>query len=78
MHSNFITPPDYIETVLILNAPQEQIKVLATMIQQREQCYNVYFYNDLMNQTEWRDRIRQKADTILDANLTNPEEYFNK
>lgn len=78
MHSNFITPPDYIETVLILNAPQEQIKVLATMIQQRDRCYNVYFYNDLMNQTEWRDRIRQKADTILDANLTNPEEYFNK
>ena len=78
MHSNFITPPDYIETVLILNAPQEQIKVLATMIQQREQCYNVYFYNELMNQPEWRDRIKQKADTILDANLTNPEESFNK
>ena len=78
MHSNFITPPDYVETVLVLNAPQEQIQVLAEMIQNRDQTYNVYFYHDKMNQPEWLDRIKQKADTILDAKLTNPEDYFNK
>lgn len=78
MHSNFITPPDYVETVLILNAPEEQIKVLATMVQNADQCYNVYFYRDEMNNPEWFNRIRLKADVILDAKITNPEDYFNK
>jgi hypothetical protein len=78
MHSNFITPPDYVETVLILNAPEEQIKLLATMIQHRDRSYNVYFYNDHMNNAEWLARVTAKADVVLDAKITNPEEYFNK
>ena len=78
MHSNFITPPDYVETILILNAPEKQIKVLATMIQHRDQSYNVYFYREEMNNTKWLEKIQEKADIILDAKLTNPEEYFNK
>jgi hypothetical protein len=78
MHSNFITPPDYVETVLILNAPEEQIKILAAMIQHRDRSYNVYFYNDHMNNAEWLARIQSKADVVLDAKITNPEDYFNK
>jgi len=78
MHSNFITPPDYVETILILNAPEEQIKVLATMIRRRDQSYNVYFYREEMNNAEWLEKIQEKADIILDAKLTNPEDYFNK
>jgi MarR-like DNA-binding transcriptional regulator SgrR of sgrS sRNA len=78
MHSNFVTPPDYVETVLILNAPEEQIRVLAEMVQHRDCAYNVYFYHNEMNNQEWLDRIKQKADIVLDAKLTNPEDYFNK
>jgi hypothetical protein len=78
MHSNFVTPPDYIETVLILNAPEEQLRVLAEMIQQRDQVYNVYFYREEMNQPEWLALVAAKADVVLDAKITNPEEYFNK
>jgi hypothetical protein len=78
MHSNFITPPDYVETVLILNATEEQIKVLATLIEHRDQPYNVYFYREEMNQPEWFALVAPKADVVLDAKTTNPEEYFNK
>lgn len=78
MHSNFITPPDYVETVLILNAPEEQVQALAATIQHRDSVYNVYFYRDEMNDPEWLARVKAKADTILDAKLTNPEDYFTK
>lgn len=78
MHSNFITPPDYVENVLVVNAPEEQVKVLASLVQQRERSYNVYFYNEAMNQPEWFERVSRQADVILDAKLTNPEDYFNK
>jgi hypothetical protein len=78
MHSNFITPPDYVESILILNATQEQITALVPVIKALDTPYNIFFYHDEMNMPEWRDRIKQKADTILDANLTNLEVYFNK
>lgn len=78
MHSNFITPPDYVETVLIINAPEEQIKLLATQIQLIDRCYNVYFYNEQMNDPDWFDRVSNKADVIIYADKKDPLEYFNK
>ena len=78
MHSNFITPPDYIETVLILNATEEQIKALGIHVQSLGTPYNVYFYNDAMNEPTWFHKISIKADVVLDAKINNPEEYFNK
>jgi hypothetical protein len=78
MHSNFITPPDYVETVLILNAPEEQIRVLASLVENKDCSYNVYFYNDGMNNPEWLARVQSTADVVLDAKLINPENYFNK
>jgi hypothetical protein len=78
MHSNFITPPDYVETVLIINATEEQIKSLGTAIQDADTTYNVYFYNDAMNDQLWLDRVRATADVVLDAKSTEPLDYFNK
>lgn len=78
MHSNFITPPDYIETVLILNATEEQVRHLGMIVQDGDIAYNVYFYNEAMNEPTWFDKISIKADVILDAKLTNPLDYFNK
>lgn len=66
------------ETVLIIDAPEEQIKILATLIEHRGQAYNVYFYRQEMNQPEWFDLVARKADVVIDAKLTNPEDYFNK
>lgn len=78
MHSNFITPPDYIETILILNASEEHIKILGTVVQNCGKPYNVYFYREEMNDPSWFHKISIKADVVLDAKINNPEEYFNK
>ena len=78
MHSNFITPPDYVETVLIVNATEEHIKILGTAVQNCGRPYNVYFYREEMNDPEWFKNISIKADVILDAKLKDPLEHFNK
>lgn len=78
MHSNFITPPDYVESVLILNATVEQIDQLRGIVQVSSIPYNIYFYNDEMNERDWFDLIKSKADVTLDAKLNNLLEYFNK
>ncbi len=78
MHSNFITPPDYVETVLILNATEEQILHLGKVVQDGNTAYNVYFYRDEMNNTEWLGKVTARADVVLDAKIKNPLDYFNK
>ncbi|CAB4129201.1 hypothetical protein UFOVP112_299 [uncultured Caudovirales phage] len=78
MHSNFITPPDYVETVLILNATEEQVRHLGMIVQDGDVAYNVYFYNEAMDNQIWFNKISIKADVVLDAKLTNPLDYFNK
>lgn len=78
MHSNFITPPDYVETVLILNATEEQIRHLGAVVQDGDVAYNVYFYRDDMDNIEWFHKISIKADVVIDAKLSNPLNYFNK
>lgn len=78
MHSNFITPPDYVETVLILNATEEQIKHLGMVVQDGNVAYNVYFYKEEMNEPAWFNKISIKADVVIDAKLKDPLNYFNK
>jgi len=78
MHSNFITPPDYIETVLILNASEEQIRHLGLVVQDGDVAYNVYFYKEEMNDPTWFHKISIKADIVLDAKINNPLTYFGK
>ena len=78
MHSNFITPPDFVQTVLIRNATEEQITQLNALIKTSGTPYNVYFYDDSMNNRDWFDLIKSKADVVLDADLASPLEYFNK
>lgn len=78
MHSNFITPPDYVESVLILNTTDEQVAELGVAIKSCDRPYNVYFYNDTMDNHDWLDLVKARADVILDAKLINPLEHFNK
>ena len=78
MHSNFITPPDYVETILVIDATEEQIKDLGTVVRDSGVAYNVYFYREEMNDPAWFNKISIKADVVLDAKLSNSLEYFNK
>ena len=45
MHSNFVTPPDYVETVLVIDASDEQVAELAATVKAGNKPYNVYFYH---------------------------------
>ena len=65
MHSNFVTPPDYVESVLIVGADSEQIRACAEAVQSLDRSYNVYIYNEEMNSREWLNRIMFRVDTVL-------------
>ena len=67
MHSNFITPPDVIETILIIDADQEQISDCAEYCRYSKVPYNVYLYSNDMNDIGWLHSICSKADVVLQA-----------
>jgi len=63
--SNFITPPDYIETVLIIGAENHEIIACADACQVSGRAYNVYVYDESMKDKEWLNTVMFKVDTIL-------------
>ncbi len=65
MHSNFITPPDLVETVLVINATEEQIKFCADACRDSGRVYNVYFYHTDMKDHAWLADVVQRSDVIL-------------
>jgi hypothetical protein len=65
MHSNFITPPDFIKSILIIDSTQEQAQELAEQIRGSEQPYNIYFYNTEMDDIVWFAKVAQVVDVIL-------------
>lgn len=65
MHSNFITPPDLIESILIIDATKEQIEACAQKCENAQVPYNVYFYNSDMNDYNWLSRVADRVDTTL-------------
>lgn len=65
MHSNFITPPDLVETVLIINATEDQIQACADACRDSKSVYNVYFYHTDMKDYTWLADVVQRSDTIL-------------
>jgi ornithine cyclodeaminase/alanine dehydrogenase-like protein (mu-crystallin family) len=67
MHSNFITPPDLVETVLIVNATKEQIAACAETCKNNNPVYNVYFYHTDMNDVHWLGEVVHRSDIILQA-----------
>lgn len=75
--SNFVTAPDFIPTVLIRNATEEQLTLCMEACQNSGNVYNVYVQTDTSNE-EWLWKIERIADTIIDAQNSDPLEFFNK
>jgi hypothetical protein len=84
MYSNFISPPDTVENLLVVNANQEQLIELANKIAKQEKLYNVYVYNTEMNNLSWvfdhvpkMDRALINRDRVVEfiVNVTR-HEYF--
>lgn len=67
MHSNFITPPDLIESILVVDATEEEIKACAESCKAAGKPYNVYFYNYAMKDYNWLSNILQRVDYTLVA-----------
>jgi len=65
MHSNFITPPDFVDSVLIVDATKEQIESVAQHCKDAQIPYNVYLYNSAMNDLNWLGQAIDRADTVL-------------
>jgi len=78
MHSNFVTPPDIVETVLIVDATDDQLAALTERVKTAGQPYNVYFYHTDSEYRDWFDRVALRADVIIYADKNDPLEYFNK
>jgi hypothetical protein len=75
--SNFVTAPDYIPTVLIRNATEEQLALCMEACRQNANIFNVYVQTTNSDE-EWVWKIERIADEIIDAQKQNPSEYFNK
>jgi hypothetical protein len=65
MHSNFITPPDLVESILIIDATEEEIKSCALACQDSSVPYNVYFYHKDMKDVDWLSTVIDRVDYVL-------------
>lgn len=70
MHSNFITPPDFVNddnySVLVIDATWDEVETIALWCQSASnQCYNVYLYNDLMDDREWLSQAISCSNAIV-------------
>ena len=65
MHSNFITPPDLVQTVLIIDANTEQVNAVAAVVRESQRAYNIYLYHNEMNDSDWLFAAIKKSDVVL-------------
>jgi hypothetical protein len=73
--SNFITAPDFVQTILIRNATEQQIQDCMTACNASGRIYNVYLETPGCDE-EWLFRVERIADLIIHADKVNPVEYF--
>ena len=67
MHHNFITPPDFVITVLIVDADAADITAVAEQCRISEIPYTVYLYHNEMNSVEWLQKAILQSDVVLVA-----------
>jgi hypothetical protein len=71
MHSNFITPPDLVESILIIDATEEEILACAESCKATGKPYNVYFYNYTMKDYNWLSTVIKRVDYTLIAETSD-------
>lgn len=69
MHSNFITPPDFVDeklhTVTVVDATDDDLQLLVRMCQHSDEMYNIYLYKSEMNDIEWLNRSVEISDAVI-------------
>ena len=65
MLTNFITPPDIVESILIIDATEEEIKTCAERCRNSEYAYNVYVYDKNMDNQTWLHQVQAISPVVL-------------
>jgi len=71
MHSNFITPPDFVITVTLINAAKDDIAMCADAVQELSRPYNVYIYDENMKDPDWLTDVLKRSDVVLMQEAAN-------
>jgi hypothetical protein len=79
MHSNFITPPDFVDdklhTVTVVEATVEDVELLARMCENSEEMYNIYLYRDEMQNADWLAAAVLQSDAVI-VNVTEGNQWL--
>ena len=75
--ANFITSPDFIKSVIIRNASEEQIVECMEACRESGRVINVYVQTPAADES-WILNVEYIADDIIDAEKMNPVDYFTK
>jgi len=71
VHSNFITPPDFVDeklpNITVINATTDEVELLARMCEHSDKFYNIYLYRSEMHNDTWM----QQAVDCSDAGILN-------
>lgn len=77
MHSNFITPPDFVDdeplsTITVVNATLDELELLARMCEGSDVQYNIYLYRSEMNDTDWLRNAIKRSESVI-VHTIDPE-----
>ena len=69
MHSNFITPPDFVDeklpNITVINATPDEVELLARMCEHSDEYYNIYLYRTEMCNDEWLHQAVDRSDAVI-------------
>ena len=69
MTTNIITEPDYVDdqnhTVLLVDIATNDIETLAFLCSNHDEEFNLYCYQEPMNNVEWLKSVALRADAII-------------
>lgn len=74
MTTNFITPPDFVDdpnhSILLIDVDPVDVETLAFLCAGHDEAFNVYLYNEDLDDINWLTRAAGQVDAIV-VNTTN-------
>jgi len=69
VHSNFITPPDFVDedlhTVTVVDASHDDIELLVKMCEYSDDTFNIYLYKSAMGDPAWLQTAVEKSAAVI-------------
>ena len=78
----FITPPDMvldpsIPKVLVRNCMWDEEQTKAILLQLSDKPYDIYLYNDSMNDVQWFEGLRGIVNKVIDCSHVKDGDYVS-